>query len=158
MPNKTIFAWHWRHSLRNNNYGHLYFLLVPISFRCPPPLWSPTALARKVMNSVVSVRLAVCFNSKPKTPLVAARKQSASVRWPWMTLKVIQLSQGLQMEFVEQITFGARNEPSSPAAKHRRALGAWSIPVPLRIGGWVGLTLTMMTTNVSIVYNAMVMT
>jgi len=33
--NKTIFARKWRHSLRNNHYRPLYFLLVPISFRCP---------------------------------------------------------------------------------------------------------------------------
>jgi len=33
--NKTIFARQWRHSLCNNHYGPLYFLLVPISFRCP---------------------------------------------------------------------------------------------------------------------------
>jgi len=33
--NKTIFARQWRHSLRNNHYGPLYFLLVPIAFMCP---------------------------------------------------------------------------------------------------------------------------
>jgi len=33
--NKTIFARQWRQSLCNNHYGPLYFLLVPISFRCP---------------------------------------------------------------------------------------------------------------------------
>jgi len=33
--NKTIFARQWRHSLRNNHYRSLYFLLVPVSFRSP---------------------------------------------------------------------------------------------------------------------------
>ena len=37
--NKTIFARQWHHSLRNNHYGPLYFLLVPISFRCLLPKW-----------------------------------------------------------------------------------------------------------------------
>jgi len=30
--NKTIFDREWLHSLRNNRYGPLYFLLVPVSF------------------------------------------------------------------------------------------------------------------------------
>jgi len=33
--NKMILARQWRHSLRNNHHGPLYFLLVPVSFRCP---------------------------------------------------------------------------------------------------------------------------
>ena len=33
--NRTIFALQWRHSLHSNHCGPLYFLLVPVSFRCP---------------------------------------------------------------------------------------------------------------------------
>ena len=42
--NKTIFARH--HSLCNNHYRPLYFILVPISFRCPRPAKSHASRVR----------------------------------------------------------------------------------------------------------------
>jgi len=72
---QTIFARQWRHSLRNDHYGPLYFLLVPISLvwiacRCcviePPHKKSPpqrqyTGIKSPPAKVLTRTRGYVCF-------------------------------------------------------------------------------------------------